>query len=279
MNEEEVQVAAAAAQELRKQKALEDGLAAEREAERIKQEQAALNKRYQEELVREQQADTEDSIEQERQQDIAEGDRAQTSLQGANGVLGAFTAQVGATLGEAREEMVAAIEQEAAIFAQNVKATLVDAGKKEAQDFLESKGYKLDLDEIEKIREKPPTEESFPFIILVFSLCKDILDILDLTFFGIVLKIIYVPIYFGVMTFWTLSLSSRFSFMGKIGVKILRNIAIKRLATTTFAEALPVLSILPLATVFVLLNHYSNKKIVQYFMKASEMIAQKELGL
>lgn len=275
MYPEEKLTPAQIAQEARKQEAAARSAFEEREREN--REKIALEqKKFQDDLVRAQEEEKEVAIEKKRETDIEEGNRVQSMLrEGADAAVRMTSSGRYTGVDEIRQDVIDAVQLEASAFAENVKETLIDAGRKEAQDFLVNKGYTLDLDEIQNLEDKPPTEPSFPIAMIFFAIIKDTLDILDLTMIGIFFKIIYVPIYFIIMIVWTLSLTSRFSFMGKVGVKIMRNAVLKRLAAVTTIEAVPLVSVLPLATVFVLLNHYSNTKVVQFFMKASEMIARK----
>lgn len=105
-----------------------------------------------------------------------------------------------------------------------------------------------------------PKDPDFPVIIFLLAIAKDILDALDLTLIAIIftfpIKIFIIIIIFvwgfGKMKF------------GGFKKMILRTILIAIL------EMIPVLSIIPTETIFVLMIHFREKKLVKLFNLALE---------
>lgn len=116
------------------------------------------------------------------------------------------------------------------------------------------------------LKENPPEEPGFPFFMLVLALIKDIADLL------IISSLIFGLIYFPISMMWTYTRSKRISFGSKVAIKLIRKRVVKRMVISGAAETIPALGILPLATVFVLLNHYSETKMVRVFLQAVEII-------
>ncbi len=278
MDEDEIKSPAQIAQEKRKQEVAERSALEERERvtreNRIKDEKLRIEaqRKFEQDLIEKQATEQEAEIEARRTQDAEEGDAKQQELQEEES-----TDQNTGSKSFIRQQIESQadnIKDQIENYTDGVKGEIKEQAKQEAQNLLKEHGFDLDLDEVAAIEEKPPTEESFPVGMVFLAVIKDITDVvLAATFVGVIVAIIYTPIYLLASLAWALSLTNRFSFMGKLGTRIMIKFMIRRFFIIAFLEISPA-GVLPLATVFVLLNHYSNKKSVQIFMKAAEMIAK-----
>jgi len=106
----------------------------------------------------------------------------------------------------------------------------------------------------------------FPYIIVTAAIIKDLLDIpLDVSVVGIILTTILSFILFLVLFMWVL---------GKLGggwwkKKIIRWLWIRYIAAIIL-EFVPFFQIVPATTIFILMAHYKEKKIVRLFNLALE---------
>lgn len=127
----------------------------------------------------------------------------------------------------------------------------------------------LVIDETRSLK-APPDHPSFPFIILGLALLKDSLDILALT--GI-LWVIMFPFTLAIsitIMIWTIS-RLQMEYMHK---HRMRKYAIRGVAL--LLEQIPGVGVLPLATVFVLLTHFDDTKMVKFIWFVVEQVQRTE---
>ena len=121
--------------------------------------------------------------------------------------------------------------------------------------------YSFSAEETEELTYNPPKEESFPMLIIMVAIFK---DMIDLGSFGL-LGIITSPIFIMILFFW------RFGKSNYIRRKLTKWI-LRRYIAAFVIGIIPGLNILPEATILVLLIHYREKKVVQEFYKALEVL-------
>ena len=226
-------------------------------------EKAKIEKQrtFQEDIIRAQEEVREAEIEAEREAKEKlkkEGDIAQKS----------FSASQGFSL-EAQENYFYEEEQDIGTQQQEfIEDPSVEKGKESAKSFLKEKGYDITDEDLDGLSEKKPEKVDFPMIMFFFALAKDVIDILS----GGLLSWVYGGFYFVGNMLWVSGRAEKFSFAGKGVVRLIRKRLITRFTASGLAETIPILSVLPLASLFVVLNHYSETKLVKAFQVASSYI-------
>ncbi len=120
----------------------------------------------------------------------------------------------------------------------------------------------FDDEYLDELKINPPEEPHFPYLILMAAISKDILDgFLTATLVGTFFSWFF-SLFLGLIIFMWL--------LGKLGIarKMLLRWGIKRAGLTIVIESIPFLAIIPTATIFVVLAHNREKKIVQLFFLA-----------
>lgn len=131
-----------------------------------------------------------------------------------------------------------------------------------------SRGEKFEDEDAQRLQEAPPSTPGFPFMIAGVSLLKDVLDWpFDVSLvFAIVAWLLSVLMGL-ILTFWT---------FGKISGGWWKKSLIRWLWMRFFImlglELIPFVNMIPANTIFVLMAHYKEKKIVKLFDEALEIL-------
>jgi len=150
--------------------------------------------------------------------------------------------------------------QEAKLVAKKVKEIFAD------------KGEEVDDEDIENIKEGDiPENPPFPGFILLLALLKDGVDAGDITIIGVVFTTIFSFITTIILFFWTFNKIKH----GYFKKKFLKR-TLWLLAGTVLVEWIPLLKIIPTESIYVLLVHFRQKKIVRLFDLALEEIYKLE---
>jgi hypothetical protein len=108
------------------------------------------------------------------------------------------------------------------------------------------------------VAKKPPITPSFPVIIVGLAILKDFLDVLDLSIIGIIFTTITSILVSLILAFWTFGRAS-----GGWWKKRLIKWLIKRFIIMLGLELIPFFKIIPATTIFILMAHYREKKMVK----------------
>ncbi len=112
----------------------------------------------------------------------------------------------------------------------------------------------------------PPQEPDFPYMIVMMAAMKDLLDIpLELTLIGIIFTTMLSLVLACILFIWCLGKTSG----GWWKQKIIRWIWIRCVATILL-EFIPFFKMVPATTIFILMAHFHEKKIVRLFNVALE---------
>ncbi len=145
-----------------------------------------------------------------------------------------------------------------------------------AQELYMNSGEEIeerDLKETVVINMNAPDAVHFPFIILSLAVLKDLLDILTtLSIVGIPFSIALSVVITLILFFWTLGKMS-----GGWWKKKLVRWMLTWLIIAFLGEATPFLQVLPIATIFVLMAHYREKKVVKLFNQVLEELHKAKL--
>ncbi|MEN9920275.1 MAG: hypothetical protein RL538_168 [Candidatus Parcubacteria bacterium] len=114
---------------------------------------------------------------------------------------------------------------------------------------------------------KPPKMPSFPILIVLMAIFKDVIDFLNLTIIAAPIPIIASFIVGMVLFFWVLGKAS-----GGWWKKKLIKWLWKRYVIALVVELIPLVNIVPTTTIFILLAHYREKKIVKAINLALEQL-------
>jgi hypothetical protein len=119
---------------------------------------------------------------------------------------------------------------------------------------------------IGELKTNPPEDPDFPYLITFTAVVKDALDIASA---GLLTWIFSAFFAFILWMWWS----------GKIGLaqRMLLKWGVKRAVAFIGADAVPVLGVLPFATLFVVIAHNKEKKIVQLLLASLEKV--KKAGL
>ncbi len=114
-----------------------------------------------------------------------------------------------------------------------------------------------DGDELLMVK-KPPVTPPFPVIIVGLAILKDFLDVLDVSIIGIIFTTIASILVSIILAFWTFGRAS-----GGWWKKRLFTWLIKRFLIMLGLELVPFFKIIPATTIFILMAHYREKKLVK----------------
>lgn len=123
-----------------------------------------------------------------------------------------------------------------------------------------------DEDEVILIN-KAPKAPQFPFIIVLMAIFKDIVDFLNLTLVGAPIPVVAAFIVGIVLFFWVLGKASGGWWKKKL-IKWLWN----RYIVALLIEFIPFINMVPATTIFILLAHYREKKLVKAINFALEQL-------
>jgi len=151
--------------------------------------------------------------------------------------------------------------------------TLV-AQAKSIQTTFRSAGEDISIPDIEILQENNARKQplpSFPYFIFTIALIKDIFDMVaTISLFGMILTPIFSFLCSLILFFWTLGKIS-----GWLGFKKkLITGAIIRFFGMFAIELIPGVNFLPVTTIYVLLAHYRETKMVKLINKALEIAAR-----
>ena len=161
---------------------------------------------------------------------------------------------------EVREEVEEGLRQHAA---------LVDWTYAKIAELFQSKGEEFENEDVEKLQTGDiPEMPSFPFLILLAGISKDAFDVADLTGVGVIATFFLWIVLTATLTFWT---------WGKISGGWWKKRIIKwmwtRLILCVTIEMIPFLHMfVPANTIYILMAHYKEKKIVILFNEALEIL-------
>lgn len=137
---------------------------------------------------------------------------------------------------------------------------------KSIQEIFKNGGEDISDDDIDQITIQKPTAPRFPFIILTLAIIKDLLD------FPANLLVIGVPV--SMMAAFAMNVVLFFWILGKVRFKGFRKRFIRwvlsRAWITALLEMIPFVQIVPVTTIFILMVHFKEKKIVKLFDLALE---------
>lgn len=122
----------------------------------------------------------------------------------------------------------------------------------------------------ELIIKNPPKNPRFPYIIVALAILKDLLDVGDLSIVGIVLTTAVSFLIAIVLFFWTLGKLS-----GGWWKKKMISWLWKRYILAIAIEFTPFGKIIPATTIFILMAHYREKRIVKVLNEALEELHRK----
>lgn len=125
--------------------------------------------------------------------------------------------------------------------------------------FSGQEGEQLSNEEIDEFKISKPDIPSFPFIIFFLAILKDILDFAELTIIGIIISWIITIIFVIIVFFWTLK---------KVG--FIRKFIIKRLVLMAAVALIPIVGLIPEASIFILWMHFREVKYVGDVLKLLE---------
>lgn len=114
-------------------------------------------------------------------------------------------------------------------------------------------------EEINEIKGNLPSTPSFPLIIFSIAILKDVLDFAELSIIGIILSWAATIIFALIIWFWTL---------GK--VSFVKKMIIRRLALMIAIALVPVIDLLPEASIFILWVHFREVKYIGDILRAFE---------
>lgn len=132
----------------------------------------------------------------------------------------------------------------------------------------------FDDKELNQLTGAPPARPDFPFLIFLVAIFKDVLDIPgDLSVVGIIFTTAASLVLSMILTLWCL-----FRLSGGWWKKRMIRWLWTGLFITFVVEILPFIKIIPTNTIFILMAHFKEKKIVRLFDSALEVIHRKGTG-
>jgi hypothetical protein len=152
-------------------------------------------------------------------------------------------------------------------------ALLRARAEKETQTQLEAAGVPYEKGDYKMLISDRPEMPSFPFFMTMFALTKDVLDALDISGVGALLTTL-LSIAIGIVLFAYTFGKLRNGFLKKI---LLRK-TLTRLIIAIGIELIPGIKIIPTVTVWVLMNHYSETKLVKTLDAILEEVIKIEKG-
>lgn len=110
-------------------------------------------------------------------------------------------------------------------------------------------------EDIEEAKVRLLSSPSFPILMLFAAIMKDVLDLLSVGLLGWLFSLFFA----GIVWFWL---------FGKLG--FMKKFLLRRLVFTTIIGMIPGLNFLPETTIFVILGHYKEIKVVKTLFKILE---------
>lgn len=137
----------------------------------------------------------------------------------------------------------------------------------EIREVFSAEHEEFDEEDAIEVLNNPPDPVHFPIFIFVLSVVKDIMDMLDLTLIGIIVTTLFSIFASITIFFWMFG-----KVKGKWWKKKILRFLIRRAIIMICAEVLPFIKMIPTTTIFVLMAHYKEKKIVRLMNIALEMM-------
>lgn len=116
----------------------------------------------------------------------------------------------------------------------------------------------LEADDIDVMMDEPPSNPTFPYFIASLALVKDAIDLTELTVILMILTKVLAVLISLILMFWVLGRGGG----GWWKKKLIRWVWLRYFAALVI-EILPFFAIVPATTIFVLMVHYQEKKIVK----------------
>ncbi|MFW5887351.1 MAG: tripartite tricarboxylate transporter TctB family protein [Bacteriovoracia bacterium] len=120
-----------------------------------------------------------------------------------------------------------------------------------------------------------PNKPIFPIMIMGVAVFKDFIDFIQLTGAGIIITILTTLITFVIFFIWMLNKSTSGGWWKRRLMKVLWKRLSIWLLGAAIIEAIPLLGFLPATSIFVLMVHHEEKKIVKLFNEFLETLHQK----
>lgn len=144
------------------------------------------------------------------------------------------------------------------------RLTQVDDTFLKISDYFQSRGETFEGEDAERLMTDPPKTPQFPFVITLLAVFKDLLDIpLDLSIVLAILVFFSSILISGIIAIWC---------FGKISGGWWKKALIRWLWIRFFVmlglELIPFVQMVPANTVFILMAHYKETKIVKLFDQA-----------
>lgn len=141
----------------------------------------------------------------------------------------------------------------------------------EAKELFEKEGESFEEEHVAKLEEGLPDKPIFPINILLVAALKDAIDIFDLTIIGIIPTTILTVVIWLILFWWMWSKINWWQ-------KGLTRWALRRLVIFMLGEVTPFLKIIPFSSIFVVMAHNREKKIVQLFYQVADKIRTGGIG-
>lgn len=134
----------------------------------------------------------------------------------------------------------------------------VREGMKQAKEILKKQGFYQDGDIENLLSTKKVELPPFPMFIFVIAILKDLIDIADITLVGVVITTLLSILFSIILFFWLIGKVS-----GKWWKKKVLNWLWKRYIAAIIIEFIPFLKIAPVMTIFVIMAHRRETKVVR----------------
>lgn len=140
----------------------------------------------------------------------------------------------------------------------NKKSKLYFKALRKARKIIKDNGDLFQDGDEALLNEKPPENPPFPILIFLVAILKDLLDVLDVSLIGIIVTTLTSLCLGVILAFWVLGKAS-----GGWWKKKLIKWLWKRYAMMFIMEMIPFFKMIPATTIFILMAHYREKKLVK----------------
>lgn len=157
---------------------------------------------------------------------------------------------------------------------QQAETALFVAGTlREIRAIFNEKGENFDAEDANDVLRDPPEPVHFPFLIAGISAFKDVTDALDITIAGIIVTTLLSVFVSLTLFFWFWG-----KMKGRWWKKAMMKFIVRRFFLMLGIELLPFLKFIPMTTIFVLMAHYKEKKIVRLMNLALEIMHKRGIA-
>lgn len=141
----------------------------------------------------------------------------------------------------------------------------------EAKVIFEKDGDSFENEYADKLKIELPDKPFFPTFIFFISIVKDVLDLLDFTGVGVIITTFFSVIIWMILFLWM---------WGKISwwQKGVTRWALRRLVYFMLGEMTPYAKMIPFSSIFVVLAHNHEKKVVQLFYDVADKLRSAGIG-